>query len=270
MIQALVPSFTKEELRDLAYAKALLEKPGLTIRLANLIGSPIEQGFALLPKNWSQLVNKATKSALLKALEIAVATMGKQGSKKSSERFHKFLVGASGGIGGVFGLAALPLELPISTGIMLRSIAEIARSEGHDPAQVSTKLACLEVFALGGPSKSDNAAESAYWVTRLALSQTISEATSYLAQKGIVERGAPVIMRLISAIASRFGIIISEEVAAKAIPVVGAASGSIINVLFIDHFQQMARGHFIVQRLEAKYGLDPVKASYQEIAIQMR
>ena len=68
------------------------------------------------------------------------------------------LVGTSGGIGGVFGLAALPIELPVSTAIMLRSIADIARSEGHDISQVKTKLECLEVFALGGKPKP--------WMTR--------------------------------------------------------------------------------------------------------
>ena len=39
---------------------------------------------------------------------------------------------ASGAAGGAFGLATLPLELPVSTVIMLRSIADIAISEGED------------------------------------------------------------------------------------------------------------------------------------------
>ena len=42
------------------------------------------------------------------------------------------MVGASGAIGGAFGLASVAVELPISTTIMLRSIADIARSEGFD------------------------------------------------------------------------------------------------------------------------------------------
>jgi hypothetical protein len=41
---------------------------------------------------------------------------------------HKALAAASGAVGGGFGLAALPVELPISTIIMLRSIGDIARS----------------------------------------------------------------------------------------------------------------------------------------------
>ena len=255
-----------DELRDLAYAKTLLEHPGLTARLANLLGSPLERGFAMLPQRWSETVGKATRSALIRALELAIATMGKRSARKSSEFFHKVLVGASGGLGGAFGLAALPIELPISTGIMLRSIADIARSEGHDLRVTETNLACLEVFALGGRSSDDDAAENSYWPIRIALAKTISEAATFIVERGVIEEGAPIIIRLIGAIASRFGIIVSEQVAAKAIPVVGAASGSIVNVLFIDHFQDMARGHFIVKRLEAKYGTERVRRLYEGLA----
>ena len=56
----------------------------------------------------------------------------------------------SGAIGGAFGFAALAVELPISTTILLRSIAEIARAEGEDLSRPEARLACLEVFALGG------------------------------------------------------------------------------------------------------------------------
>jgi hypothetical protein len=253
------------ELKDLELAKSLLENPGFTIRMANLLGSPIEKGFALLPKGWNRVVDRATKTALMKSLELAVATLGKKNRRRSKELFHKVLVGTSGGIGGVFGLAALPIELPISTGIMLRSIADIARSEGHDISIVRTKLECLEVFALGGTKPIDNAAESAYWVTRAALSKTVADAASYLTQRGLAKETAPAIVRLINEIASRFGVMVSEELAAKAIPVIGAAGGGIINVLFIGHFQDMARGHFIVKRLEGIHGTDRIRSLYEDI-----
>jgi hypothetical protein len=91
----------------------------------------------------------------------------------------------------------------------------------------------------------------------------VNEAASYISRRGVVERTAPAIARLLSAIASRFGVVVSEQAAAKAIPVIGAASGAVINVLFIDHFQDMARGHFIIKRLEAKYGQGTVESAYR-------
>jgi hypothetical protein len=260
-------SLTTQELRELARAKALLENPGLTARLAGAVGRPIEHGFKLLPAGWQTVVNKAAKAALLTALSAAVTTLDGRRTKRASNRFHKFLVGASGGLGGAFGLASLAVELPVSTTLMLRSIADIARSEGHDLRRAQTKLACLEVFALGGRSDADDAAESTYWAVRTALAKAVSEAASYLAEKTIIEESAPVVLRLVTSIASRFGVVVSEQTAAKAIPVVGAAGGVIVNVLFMNHFQDMARGHFIVRRLEMKYGGALVRRVYETIAI---
>src|SRR5256885_1349414 len=125
----IIPTLTSQELKDLRYAKLLLENPSFAARLANMLGGPIEKGIALLPKGWSDTVHRATKAALFKSVQLAVSTLGRNSPKRASEKFHKLLVGASGGLGGAFGLVALPFELPISTTIMLRSIADIARSE---------------------------------------------------------------------------------------------------------------------------------------------
>jgi hypothetical protein len=74
-----------------------------------------------------------------------------------------------------------------------------------------------------------------------------------------------VLVRLIAKIAERFGIQVTEKAAAQAVPAIGAAGGAIINTLFIDHFQDMARGHFIVRKLERKHGKDLVKRLYAEL-----
>ena len=63
---------------------------------------------------------------------------------------HKSIAVLAGAAGGAFGIASLPIELPFSTTIMLRSIADIGRTEGQDLSDPRTALACLEVFALGG------------------------------------------------------------------------------------------------------------------------
>jgi len=256
---------SNEEVAELRYAKNLLENPGFTARLANVLGSPIEKGIQMLPEEWSKGINKTVRTALLRSLEVAVVTLGQKTPTKSSEMLHKVLVGASGTLGGAFGLASVAFELPISTTIMLRSIADISRSEGFDVKAIETKLHCLEVFAIGGRTKLDEAAESSYWAVRAALGQALNDAISHISRRGVVEQSAPAIIRFISAIASRFGVVVSEQAAAKAVPVIGAASGAIINVLFIDHFQDMARGHFIVKRLEAKYGTSTVESAYTRI-----
>jgi hypothetical protein len=253
---------TAEEMAELAYAKSLLENPGLTARLAGVLGSPIEKGIRMLPKEWSGQLSKTVRKVLFQGLEVAVASLGEKKARPASQFWHKVLVGASGGLGGAFGLASVALELPVSTTIMLRSIADIARSEGFDIKAIETKLNCLEVFALGGRTQVDEAADSTYWATRAALGEVCSEAARHISRRGVIDRTAPAIVRFISAIASRFGVVVSEQAAAKAVPVIGAASGAVINILFMDHFQDMARGHFIVKRLEAKYGIGTVESAY--------
>jgi hypothetical protein len=47
--------------------------------------------------------------------------------------------------------------------------------------------------------------------------------------------------------------------------VVGAVGGAIINTLFIDHFQNMAQGHFIVRRLERAHGREIVESVYDSL-----
>ncbi|HRZ21620.1 MAG TPA: EcsC family protein, partial [Bacteroidales bacterium] len=59
-----------------------------------------------------------------------------------------------------------------------------------------------------------------------------------------------------------FGIQITEKAAAQAIPAIGAAGGALINTIFMDHFQDMAKGHFIVRRLERKYGKEAIQDLY--------
>jgi hypothetical protein len=204
-------SLSKEDLDDLKYAKSLLENPSLAARISNLLGTPIEKGFKHLPAKWKGVVQNASEKSLRKPLSFAVLTMEDKTRPASSDKTHKILVFATGAGGGSFGLPALAVELPVTTTIMLRSIADIARSEGEQIRLLETKLACLEVFALGGASKSDDGTETGYFVVRTALARTISDATKYIAEKGLVQEGAPVLVKFIAALASRFGRCIDQH-----------------------------------------------------------
>lgn len=254
-----------EHLRELRQAKQLLEQPSMAARLTDAIGSPIEKGFSMLPEKWSTTINGAVRTSLSRALEVAVKSLKRRRTLSARERIHRTAVAATGAAGGAFGLAGLVLELPVSTTLMLRSIADIARSEGEDISEVRSQLACLEVFALGGKSGADDAAETGYFAIRSALASSVAEAARYMAQKGLVDKGAPALIRFISAIAARFGVVVSEKIAAMAVPVVGAAGGALVNSVFMKHFQDMARGHFTVRRLERKYGAEMVREEYEQI-----
>ena len=165
--------------------------------------------------------------------------------------------------------------------IILRSIGDIARSKGAKLSDPETRLACLEVFALGSGDdrrpggavevlSEDARSEEGlirvgYFVTRAALAQQVTAAAEILT-KGSTLVTTSAMTRLISNIASRFGVAVSEKVAAQAVPIVGAIGGGLINALFVDHFQNTADAHFTVRSLERKYGADVVKQQYEQIA----
>lgn len=300
--QVEISQITAQEMADLASAKALLECKSLATRLTEVAGQPLEEGLRRLPQGWQEKVRDVTRSALLKGMDLAVITINPQGARQSSELFHKGLVSASGVIGGLFGLPALLVELPVSTTLMLRSIADIARSEGHDLAQAEVKLSCLEVLALGGvkeneppaapppaseapASESSSPPESApappppppvtlpdtsggnYWTVRDALKPPFLEAATYMGVRGAIQATAAPILGFITAVGTRFSALVIHQIAAKTIPAISAATGSLVNLLFMDHFQNMARGHFIVKRLEAKYGSAEIRRLYGGITI---
>ena len=124
--------------------------------------------------------------------------------------------------------------------------------------------ACLEVFALDGGA-ADASIDSSYFAIRAALARSVREASLYLARKGAADAGAPALVRLVSTVASRFGVVVSEKFVAQAIPVLGAGFGAGINMAFSAHFQNLARGHFIMRRLERAYGEGLVRRTAESL-----
>jgi hypothetical protein len=47
---------------------------------------------------------------------------------------------------------------------------------------------------------------------------------------------------------------------------VGALGGAVVNYAFIDHFQNVAHGHFSIRRLERIYGKNLIRTEYERLA----
>lgn len=253
------------DLEALRGATQHLEHPSLAMRLSSIVGTPIEIGVKLLPRPLYRKVHAIAELAISKSLQAALSSLHATRRPRSYNAMYRALAAGSGAMGGLFGIYSLPVELGISTTIMLRSIAEIARSQGEDLAEPEVRMACLEVFALGGESESDDAAETGYYGIRLALAWPVTHATHYIARHGVGADAAPLLASLVAGISSRFGIALSQKAAALMVPLIGATGAAAINVIFMSHFQEMARGHFVVRRLERKYGKDLVRMNYENI-----
>ncbi|WP_206997356.1 EcsC family protein [Trinickia mobilis] len=274
----LAATLSADDLKALRHAKAQLESPSLTMKLAGIVGSPVEKLISSLPGVANEKIADATQIALRKCLQIALRTLGKADATagaaldKPSNLLHKLAVATTGAAGGAFGFLALPVELPVTTTLMFRSICDIARSEGEDLAAIDSQLQCLAVLGMGSLRKPGGAGEDAelgYFIVRGALAQQVSKTTSEIAAKGFTSHSSTALLRLVNAIASRFSVQVSEQIAAKSIPAIGAVLGAMVNTVFIDHFQQMAHGHFTMRRLERRYGQEAVKAAYQTIDVSL-
>src|SRR6202040_3911359 len=136
------------------------------------------------------------------------------------------------------------------------------QEEGEDLADPHAGLACLEVFALGSPPANGKEAETDYFAIRAMLARGLVEIADFGIDKGAIREGAPLLVRFLTQIASRFGVVVSQKLAAQAVAVIGAVGGAAVNLAFIEHFQDIARGHFTVRRLERVYSAEIVRVEY--------
>jgi hypothetical protein len=264
-VAQIAATMAEEDWNDLRSAHARLEHPSFAARLTSKLGKPIERVFQLLPETWSRGVQEATRSSLEKTLSAAILTLGKVNRRPRSDRYHKSLAVVSGAVGGLFGLPAVVAELPVTSAIILRSIADIARGHGENLSDPNTRLACIEVFALGGRSQEDDATEAGYYGLRLVLGMHFSRISDRVATQGIVRWSPPALVRLIAEIAARFGVVVTQKAALQMVPMLGAGTASLVNVIFVEHFQDIARAHFTIRRLERRYGPALVKAGYRQL-----
>lgn len=252
------------DLEDLRRARRLLEKTSFAIRLAKAIGKPVDSFIKALPAGVTDMALGASHKALETSLSAAVWSLRKRPATARID-VHRAAVGVTGAVGGAFGMFALVPELTVSTTLMLRAIAQIAQGEGESLDSPEARLACLQVFALGGPGRHDDTVDTGYFAVRAAMATALEEAAQHVARRGVTREGAPMLVRFIALVAARFGIPVSEKIVAQSVPIIGALGGVSINLLFLTHFQDLARGHFIVRRLERKYGPERVQRAYATV-----
>jgi hypothetical protein len=248
----------------LAEAVAALENPNFAARIADYAGAPINRVLGMLPHAASTGLSKAVEAAMLRCLKTAIRSLDDTG-RPPTRWMSSMAVGVTGGVSGFVGIVALPVELPVTTTLMLRAIADIARHNGEDLSKLESRLACLQVFALGSRPKGVRT-DFGYFAARALLTKITGNAAAYLVERGTLELSGPMMNSFISELVSRFSIVVSDRIAASAVPVIGAIGGATINVIFMNHFQQIATGHFTVRRLERRYGPELVRRHYAQIA----
>lgn len=250
--------------KELRWSYQNLEHPSFAARLSDVLASPFEEVMALIPKKWKKRLDQGVEANIHRTLYVAMLSMSGIERCHSSNWTHKFLAAGTGAVGGFFGPLAVLVELPMTTTLMIRSIADIARSEGEDLSRPESRIACAQVFALGGRTSDDELAEIGYYGMRITLGLHFENVMEF-AGGATNEIHIPAIITLARSIAARFGVVISDKIAVQMVPIAGALSGVALNLLFMQHYQDVARGHFIVRRLEREFGDDLVHAAYKQL-----
>jgi hypothetical protein len=212
-------------------------------------------------------LTRVIDAAIRRCLNLAINSIDTTSRNRSSTHMSSLLAAVNGGFSGFFGLAALPIELPATTTLMLRAIADVARHQGEDLSRLEPRLACLEVFALG-TAKSPRRMDVGYYASRAVLSKLAANASFYLAERSVPGASAPMVNSFVTEIASRFGVVVSERFAAGALPLLGAIGGASINLMFTNHFQRVAQGHFTIRRLQRIYGRSAVQGEYELLSLR--
>lgn len=252
-------AITRSDLEIIANGKAALEAESVAMRLSAIAGAPIDALVKRLPEIAQNKISKVVNCSLNKATEWAFLTTGSKGRPILREDWmHRGAVLASGAAGGAFGLVSTLWELPVSTMLMLRSIGCIAEKQGLNMADAKTRLGCVSVLAMGADAKKVQADELGYWVTRKAMAGFVTQVFEWNG-KG----AAPALIRFLTETAARYGVVVSEKIAAQFAPAVGAITGATINHFFLDHYQSVAHAHFSIERLCIQYGEAQVKEAYE-------
>lgn len=249
----------------LAGAVESLENSTFAVRIADYAGAPLNKVLRLLPRAASARFSRSVELAIHKSLKVAINSLDEEPKGPPANWISSTIAGITGGVSGLIGAAALPVELPLTTTLILRAIAEIARHNGEDLNRLEARVACLQVFALGARRKGART-DVGYFAARTLLTRFTSNASAFLLERGAAEVSGPIINRLVTEIASRFSIVVSDRIAASAVPIIGAIGGATVNVIFMNHFQEIAEGHFTVRRLERQYGASVVHEEYTALA----
>jgi EcsC protein family len=256
-------SLSTDHLMQLTSAKVLLGSRDLPDKIAALFGKTVDHGYASLPPDWRTQTAVIAFDTLMLGLRGMLTTLG-GASQEIFPPLSRFAASMNAR-DQIAGLPGLALELPVSMMLLCRSIADIAGTNGERHDALETRLSCFELFALGDSRQ--NALASGYFAERAALAPAAAAASAYLSDTLMVDEDAPPLREYIAAIAARFSQQIEIHAAAAAIPGIGAQYGTAVNLLLIDHFQDIARGHFAVRRLERTYGPHEVRATFARIRL---
>src|ERR1700730_18070883 len=97
-----------------------LERTSLAIRLSSILGRQAASIAAIVPANITEIASSAAATVIRPGPAFALRSLAGR-PLRDRRRMHKSIAVLAGAAGGAFGISSLPVELPFSNTIMLRS-----------------------------------------------------------------------------------------------------------------------------------------------------
>jgi EcsC protein family len=211
--QEIATPLSRAHHQALARAVDTLENPNFAARIADYAGAPVNRVVQLLPRRAGRGLSRAVEAAIQKCLKTAISSLAPAPNPPATW-LSTAIAGFTGGVSGFFGMPALIVELPLTTTIMLRAIADIARHHGEDLNTLEARLACLQVFALGARGTAVRS-DLGYFAARALMTRLTGNAAAHVVERGAAELSGVMLNGLVAEIVSRFSIVVSDRVAAK-------------------------------------------------------
>ena len=214
---------------------------GPVIALVSRLGGSLERQMEAIPAPLKLRIGQATAAALGQAWALASARQIPDAGRKGSLAAAVF----SGAAGGAGGLAASVAELPVTITVILHAIRREAVEAGFDPDDPAIRAECLSVFSAGSPLAGDDGINTSFLSARLTLT-------------------GPALQKLVATVAPKLAAVMTQKLAAQAVPILGAVTGVGLNAAFLQWYREIAAIRFALLRLAIRHGEAPVLTAFHQ------
>jgi hypothetical protein len=230
-------------------AELLVSSRTLLMSLTSQAGDVVEKGYELLPTGAQDAIRDAVVNALTTVHGVATTGMDDDPGRDSWSWLYRAAATMLGGVSGALGFAAILAELPVTTGFIFRSIADIARSRGESLSDPEVQALCIEAFAYGGPLEDDDDADIGFFMARVGA----VEASQLIAQVGI-----------------RYATVLMPKIVGQMVPITGAVVGASLNLAYISFYQSTANVLLTLLPVERRHDRAQVRSCFASVVEEVK
>lgn len=242
----------------------ILERDAYALRIIDFFGTPLDAPLKLTSSQKQRGLDRVLRKSMDLCMRWTKGTLRVHSPPQARGWLTQMAATSTGFIAGIFGAISIPIEIPLTIILILRSIAEVAERYPIPPDDMDRRLECLFVMSLAGRVKSPEP-RSQYWSVRDAYRPVIIEAGRSIVISSATSSSAQGLLMVLENLMYQLGMALAEGIAARSIPIVGAAAGASMSFIIVSRYRRVAAAHFTLLALEDTYGLKVIREAFLEI-----